>query len=144
MGRVKELVTAAALKIEKEQSFVDFEEAMDRVCLGVHDIPYWIKFVQENKEIRHHIRIHCKDHDEEYEIAEKIHNVLVGNKDYIDCKIVLNMSADRRDGTENEVHVYIYKDSISNPDIMAKAFGSDWTKTFSVNNNYCFTRKENL
>lgn len=55
--------------------------------------------------------------DEEYEVAKKIHKQLVGNQDYIDCNIVLNMSSDRADETENEVHLYICDDAKTNPEI---------------------------
>lgn len=140
MGKIKELATTAAEKIEREQAFVDFEEAMERVCL-THDTLFWMKFVEEEKEIREHIRIKCANEEEMGDIAEKIHNVLAGNQDYVDCRIVLNMSPDRDDGTENEVHCYIFNNSITNPDIMTKAFGTDWTKTFAINNQYYFTRK---
>lgn len=69
------------------------------------------------EEIRRQIIIKTPSHEEEYRIAEKIHNQLVGNEDYIECRIVLNMSADRADDTENEVHVYIFNDSKSDPEI---------------------------
>lgn len=68
-------------------------------------------------EIRRLIIVKIPSHEEEYHVAEKIHNQLVGNKDYIECRIVLNMSADRTDGTENEVHVYIFNDSKTDPEI---------------------------
>lgn len=70
-----------------------------------------------NEQLRRQITIKTSSQEEEFRIAEKIHEQLVGNQDYIDCNIVLNMSADRRDGTENEVHVYIFNDSGSDPTI---------------------------
>lgn len=63
------------------------------------------------------IIIKTNSHEEEYEVAKKIHEQLVGNEDYIDCRIVLNMSSDRADETENEVHLYIFEDAESNPEI---------------------------
>ena len=63
------------------------------------------------------IIIKTNSHEEEYEVVKKIHEQLVGNQDYIDCRIVLNMSSDRVDETENEVHLYIYEDVETNPEI---------------------------
>ena len=67
--------------------------------------------------LRKLIIIKTNSHEEEYEVAEKIHNQLAGNPDYVECRIVLNMSSDRVDETENEVHLYIYDDAESNPEI---------------------------
>lgn len=74
-------------------------------------------------ELRKVFIIKTKNHEEEFRIAEFIHNRLVGNQDYIDCEIVLNMSADRADGTVNEVHCYIFNDAKYNPPIL------DWLIT---------------
>lgn len=73
-------------------------------------------------DLRRQIIIKTASHEEEYRIAEKIHNQLAGNEDYVECRIVLNMSADRKitdkdDDTENEVHVYIFNDSKTDPEI---------------------------
>lgn len=35
-----------------------------------------------------------------------LHELLVGNEDYINNNIVLNDSKTRQDGTENEIHIY--------------------------------------
>ena len=67
--------------------------------------------------LRKFIIVKTNSHEEEYEVAEKIRNQLAGNQDYVDCDIVLNMSSDRRDETENEVHLYIFDDAKSNPEI---------------------------
>ena len=67
--------------------------------------------------LRKLIIIKTNSHEEEYKVAEKIHKQLVGNQDYIDCNIVLNMSSDRADETENEVHLYICDDAKTNPEI---------------------------
>ena len=67
--------------------------------------------------IRKIIIVKTNSHEEEWEVCKKIHEQLVGNQDYIDCGIVLNMSSDRGDGTENEVHLYIFDDAKSNPEI---------------------------
>ena len=71
-----------------------------------------------DESIRRQIIIKTQNSDEEYRIANKIHEKLAGNQDYIDSRIVLNMSADRLDDdTENEVHLYIFNDSESDPEI---------------------------
>ena len=55
-------------------------------------------------------------------VANAIHEQLIGNKDYKENKIILNMSSDRSDGTENEVHLYVHNDSETNQEI--KMMGS--------------------
>lgn len=67
--------------------------------------------------LRKTIIVKTNSHEEEWEVAQKIHEQLVGNPDYIDCRIILNMSSDRGDETENEVHLYIFDDAESNPEI---------------------------
>lgn len=71
-----------------------------------------------DKEIRKMIVIKTQTSEEEYNILSKIHNQLVGNKDYIDSRIVLNDSSARRDGTKNEVHFIIFSNSETNPEII--------------------------
>ena len=51
----------------------------------------------------------------EFKTMEKIHEQLVGNKDYIDSNIILNDSSTRRDGTKNEVRVYIFHECKNRP-----------------------------
>ena len=67
--------------------------------------------------LRKVIIIKANSHEEEWEVAKKIHEQLAGNPDYVHCNIILNMSSDRGDGTENEVHLYIFDDAESNPEI---------------------------
>ena len=50
-------------------------------------------------------------------VMGNIYNQLVGNWDYIDNRIVLNVSSTRNDGTEKEVHPYIFNDNISDLEI---------------------------
>ena len=68
-------------------------------------------------EIKRMIIIKTQSREEEFRIAEKIHNQLVGNPDYIEDRICLNMSKDRDDDTENEVHLLIFTDVESDPEI---------------------------
>lgn len=70
-----------------------------------------------NESLRKLIIIKTKTEEEESAVMESIHNQLVGNPDYIECRIILNNSSTRNDGTKNEVHVYIFNDSESNPQI---------------------------
>ena len=51
----------------------------------------------------------------EFETMEKIHEQLVGNKDYINSNIILNDSSTRCDGTKNEVRVYIFDECKKRP-----------------------------
>lgn len=67
--------------------------------------------------LRRLIIIRTATDEEEFRVMDKIHDQLVGNEDYIECRIILNDSSTRRDGTENEVHVYIYDDSETDPEI---------------------------
>ena len=73
--------------------------------------------LMKNAEIRRLIRINTNSKEEEFKVMENIHKQLMGNEDYVECRIVLNDSSTRNDGTENEVHIYIFKDSISDPEI---------------------------
>ena len=68
-------------------------------------------------EIRRQIIVKVKDSETELAIGTKIHNQLKGNPDYVDSRICLNLSKDRNDGTENEVHLYVFDDSESDPEI---------------------------
>ena len=71
-----------------------------------------------DESIRRQIIIKTQDNEEEYRIANKIHEQLVGNQDYIDSRIVLNMADDRLDDdTKNEVHLYIFNNSETDPEI---------------------------
>lgn len=68
-------------------------------------------------ELKKLITIQTSDMEEMCEVRDKIYRQLAGNPDYIDNRIVLNGSDDRRDGTENTVCVYIFKDCECIPEI---------------------------
>lgn len=70
--------------------------------------------------LKRQIIIKANSAEEEFEIANSIHEQLVGNSDYIDCRIILNLSADRRDGTTNEVHLDIFEDATTEVDITVR------------------------
>lgn len=76
-------------------------------------------FASDNRknQIRKMICIKVKSREEEFEVADKLHRQLAGNDDYVNSRIVLNMSKDRDDDTENEVHVYIFDDSKTTPEL---------------------------
>ena len=54
------------------------------------------------------------------DVRVRIHTQLDGCKAYVDSQIVLNVSHDRCDGTENEVHIYV-KESVD-PMTLASLF----------------------
>lgn len=68
-------------------------------------------------ELRKTIIIKTKSHEEEWEIAQKIHKQLKGNEDYIENRIILSMSKEIPYEVENEVHLYIFDDAKTNPEI---------------------------
>ena len=65
-----------------------------------------------DKDFKMHIIIRTKDEKEKMKIANSIHNQLVGNKDYIDCNIILN------DYYENEINLYIFNECENIPNIV--------------------------
>ena len=67
--------------------------------------------------IRKTIIIKTNSHEEEWEVAKKIHEQLAGNEDYIENRIILSMSTEVPYEVENEVHLYIFEDAKSNPEI---------------------------
>ena len=58
------------------------------------------------------IIIITKDNKEKRRIANLIHNQLVGNKDYINCNIILN------DYYENEINLFIFNECENIPNIV--------------------------
>ena len=54
--------------------------------------------------VKKHIRIKVNDDKEQLAIANSIHEQLVGNPDYIDSRILLNIDVD------GEVNIYIFDD----------------------------------
>lgn len=67
--------------------------------------------------LRKTIIVKTNSHEEEWEVAKKIHEQLKGNEDYIKNRIVLSMSTEIPYEVENEVHLYIFDDAESNPEI---------------------------
>ena len=59
---------------------------------------------------RKEIIIKTSNEEEMLKIRDSIYNQLVWNKDYIESNIILNGSDDRRDGTENEIHLIFTDD----------------------------------
>lgn len=58
------------------------------------------------------ITIECSSNEEKMEVSRKIHNQLVGNKDYIDSNIVLNHDEDYK------VMVIIFNECKEEPEII--------------------------
>ena len=65
-----------------------------------------------DNDFKMHIIIITNDNKEKVRIANLIHNQLVGNKDYIDCNIILN------DYYENEINLYIFNECENVPNIV--------------------------
>ena len=63
-------------------------------------------------QLKMHITIRTIDTDEQMRIANSIHHQLVGNRDYKDNNIVLNIDIN------NEVNLYIFKECENVPDII--------------------------
>lgn len=59
------------------------------------------------KEPKLYIQIETSTEEEKLRIGNKIHNQLVGNKDYIDCNIVLNIDE------PYTVRLWIYDDCVN-------------------------------
>jgi len=71
-----------------------------------------------DKEIRREIFIKVQSRDEEVRLTNKIHRQLYENKDYLIDKIVLDESTVRNDGTKNEIHLTIFSNSESDPEVL--------------------------
>ena len=65
-----------------------------------------------DEDLKMHITIRTTDKEEQIRVGNSIHFQLVGNKDYIDNNIVLNIDV------ENEVNLYIYKECENVPNII--------------------------
>lgn len=65
-----------------------------------------------DKQLKMHITIRMVDDKEQMRVGNSIHHQLVGNKDYIDNNIILNIDMD------NEVNLYIFKECENVPDII--------------------------
>jgi DNA helicase TIP49 (TBP-interacting protein) len=65
-----------------------------------------------DKDLKTHITIRTTDEKEQMRVSDSIHHQLVGNKDYIDGNIILNIDV------ENEVNLYIFDECENVPDII--------------------------
>lgn len=63
------------------------------------------------EELKMHISIKTINNEEKMRIGNSIHDQLVGNSDYIDSNIILNID------DENEVNLYIFKECENVPKI---------------------------
>lgn len=62
--------------------------------------------------LKMHVTIRTRNEKEQMRIGNSIHHQLVGNKDYIDSNIILNIDVD------NEVNLYIFEECEVIPDIV--------------------------
>lgn len=119
MGKMKDLAIHVAELYQRNHPIMAFEEAFQFVCTH-YDISYWMNYEDRyniDDPVRKVMIIRTNSEEEEFEVATKIHNQLADNKDYIESRIVLNISRDRDDGSKNEVRLYIFKDATTNPEI---------------------------
>lgn len=65
-----------------------------------------------DKQLKMHVTIRTVDDKEQMRVGNSIHHQLVGNKDYVDNNIILNIDMD------NEVNVYIFKECENVPAII--------------------------
>ena len=65
-----------------------------------------------DKDLKMHITIRTTDEKEQMRVSNSIHHQLVGNKDYIDCNIILN------DYYENEINLYVFNECKNIPNIV--------------------------
>ena len=71
-----------------------------------------IIMVKDLNDLKMHIIIRTNDEKEKMRIGRAIHYQLVGNRDYTDCNIILNVY------NENEVNLYIFNECKNVPDIV--------------------------
>lgn len=64
------------------------------------------------EELKMHISIKTINNEEKMRIGNSIHDQLVGNSDYIDSNIILNID------DENEVNLYVFKECENVPKII--------------------------
>lgn len=65
-----------------------------------------------NKLLKRHVIIRTVNEEEHMRTANSIHHQLVGNKDYKDSNIILNIDE------PNEINLYIFKECENVPDII--------------------------
>ena len=65
-----------------------------------------------DEQLKMHITIRTVDDKEQMRVGNSIHHQLVGNKDYIDNNIIINID------TDNQVNLYIFKECENVPDII--------------------------
>ncbi len=65
-----------------------------------------------DKQLKMHVTIRTVDDKEQMRVSNSIHHQLMGNKDYVDNNIILNIDMD------NEVNVYIFKECENVPAII--------------------------
>ena len=65
-----------------------------------------------DEQLKMHITIRTVDNKEQMRVGNSIHHQLMGNKDYIDNNIILNID------TDNEVNLYIFEECTDIPNII--------------------------
>ena len=66
------------------------------------------------------LSVECFSKEDMHKTRDEIHDILKGHERYINSDIVLNTDEERNDGTENEVHVYFFKDDEESKELYLK------------------------
>ena len=85
-------------------------------CGREKNVSFYEEVIYMDNNIKRLIRIETNTEEEMLTIKSRIHDQLVGNKDYIDCNIVLNGSDDRLENGY-EIHLYIFEECTYIPSI---------------------------
>lgn len=106
--------------VSGDKSLID--KINDGVQLDLIFIPFIseeekIKEDEESNKLKKHIIIKTNSNEEMHYMGNCIYEQLVGNQDYIDSRIILSMEPDGEE-TKNEIHVLVFNDSKSNPEII--------------------------
>lgn len=64
-----------------------------------------------NNKTKYELTIKTLNNEEKLKVGESIHEQLVGNQDYIDCNIILNID------TDNTVKLWIFEECKNIPSI---------------------------
>ena len=68
--------------------------------------------------IKKTIRVQCTSNEEMLKVEKLIHNQLIGNEDYINSRICLNNSLNRKDNTEYRVNIVFFADCETEPQLL--------------------------
>lgn len=61
--------------------------------------------LKSESKVKYHCVVRCKDVNEKMTLGTRIHERLVGNPDYIENRIILNVDE------ETNIHMYVFEDA---------------------------------